>query len=156
MNCILRNNLLLFSHSVVFNSLQPHGLQHLRACSNSYLLSQWCHPTILSSIIPFSCLQSLPASESFLVNRFFASGDQSIGASASVSVLPVNIQGWFPLGCTGLTSLPFKGLSRVFSSTTIEKHLFFGMLSLLYGPTLTFIHDFDYTDLCWQSSVSAF
>ena len=157
MNCILRNNLLLlFSHSVVSNYLQPHGLQPPRACSNSCLLNQWCHPIILSSFVPFSCLQSLSASGSFPVSRFFAS------ASASVSVLPMNIQGWFPLGWTGLTSLLCKGLSRVFYSTAVQKHQFFGMLSLLYGPTLTFIHDywkncsFDYTDLCWQSNVSAF
>ena len=102
-----------FSHSVVSDSLRPHGLPHARlpspsptpgACSNSCPLSWWCHPTILSSVIPFSsCLQSCPASGSFLMSQFFESGGQSIGVSASASVLPVNIQAWFPLGLTGLT-----------------------------------------------------
>ena len=95
--------------------------------SNSCPLSQWCHPTMLSSVIPFSsCLQSFPASGSFPVSRFFASGGQSIGISASASVLPMNIQDWFPLGWTSLTSLQSKGLSRVFSNTTVQKHQFFG------------------------------
>ena len=99
----------------------------LRVCSDSYLLSLWCHPTISSSVIPFSfCPQSFPASRSFPVSQLFASGGQRIGASASASVLPVNIQGWFPLGLTGLVSLLSKGLSRVFSNTTIRKHQFFG------------------------------
>ena len=89
-------------------------------------LSQWCHPTISSSVIPFSsCLQSFPASGSFPVSQFFVSGGQSIGASASVSVLPVNIQDWFPLGLTDLISLLSKTLSRVFSKTTVQKHPFF-------------------------------
>ena len=115
-------------------TLQPHGLQHTklpcpsptpRVCSNSCPSSQWCHPAISSSIVPFSsCLQSIPASESFPMSQFFASGGQSIGASASV--LPVNIQDWFPLGLTGWISLQSKGLSRVFSSTTVQKHQFFG------------------------------
>ena len=127
--------LLLFSHSVVSNSLQPHGLQHTRlpcpslspgVCSNSYPLSWWCHPAILSSIFPFSCLQSFPASGSFLMSRLFASGGQSIGASASALVLPMNIQDWFCLGWTGWISLQSKGLSRVFSNTTVQKHQFFG------------------------------
>ena len=107
-----------FSHSVVSNSLQPHGLQGvedtrppcpsptLGACSNSYPLSWWYHPAISSSVVPFSsCLQSFPASGSFLMSRLFASGGQSIGASASASVLPMNFQGWFPLGLTGLIPL---------------------------------------------------
>ena len=121
-----------FSLSVVSNSLQPYGLQHARlpcpspspgACSNSSPLIQWCHPTISSSIIPFSfCLQSFPASGPFLMSQLFASGGQSIGASPSV--LPANIQGWFPLGLTSLISLQTKGLSRVFSSTAIQKHQF--------------------------------
>ena len=125
---------LLFSCSVVSNSLRPHGLQHARlpcpspssrVCSNSSPLSQWCHPTILSSIIRFSsCLQSFPASGSFLMSQVFGSGGQSIGASAAV--LPMNIQGWFPLRWTGLISLLSKGLSRVFSSTTVRKLQFFG------------------------------
>ena len=127
--------LLLFSHSVMSNSLQPHGLQHARlpypspspgACSNSCLLSWWCHPTISSFVIPFSsCLQSFPASGSFLMSRLFASGGQSIGASASATVLPM--QGWIRLGLTGLISLQSKGLSEVFSSTTIWKHQFSGV-----------------------------
>ena len=94
------------------------------ACSNSCPSSQWCHPIISSSVIPFfSCPQSFPASGSFLMSQFFPSGSQSIGASASV--LPMNIQNWFPLGLTGLISLQSKGLSRVFSNTAIQKHQFF-------------------------------
>ena len=126
----------MFSCSVMSNSLQPHGLQHarlpcpslsLRVCSNSCPLSRWCHPTISSSIIPFSsCLQSFSASGSFPVSWFFASASQSIGTSASATVLPMNIQGWlFPLGLTGLISLQFKGLSRVYSSITVWKYQFF-------------------------------
>ena len=124
-----------FSHSVVSYSLLPHGLQHSRlpcptptpgACLNSCPSSRWCHPTISSSVIPFSsCLQSFPASGSFPVSQFFASGSQSIGVSASASVLPMNIQDWFPLGLTGLISLQSKGLLRVFSNTTVQKHQFF-------------------------------
>ena len=124
-----------FSHSVVSNSLRPHGLQNARlpcpsptpgACSDSCPLSQWCHPTISSSVIPFfSCLQSFPASGSFQMSQLFASGAQSIGVSASASVLPMNIQDWFPLRLTGQISLQSKGLSRVFSNTTIQKHQFF-------------------------------
>ena len=124
------------SHSVVSNSLPPHGRQHTslscpllfpRVSSNSCPLSQQCHPTISSSVAPFSsCLQSFPASGSFTMSQFFISGGQSIGASASASVLPMNIQGWFPLGFTGWISLLSKGLSRVFSSTTVWKHQFFG------------------------------
>ena len=94
--------------------------------SNSCPLSRWCHPTISSSVIPFSsCPQSLPASGSFPMSQFFASGGQSIGVSSSASVLPMNIQGWFPLGWTGVISLQSKGLSRVFSNTTVQKHQFF-------------------------------
>ena len=127
--------LLLFSCSVMSDCLWPHGLQHARlhcpspsprACSNSCPLSQWCHPTISSSAIPFpSCLQSFLTSGSFPMSRLFASGGQSIGVSASASVLPINIQDWFPLGLTGLISLQSKGLSRVFSNTTVQKHQFF-------------------------------
>ena len=122
-----------FSCSVVFNSLQPHGLQHTRhpcpspipgVYSNSCPLSQWCHPTTSSSVVPFSsCLQSFPASGSFLMSLFFTSGGQRIGALPSV--LPMNIQGCFPLGLTGLISLQPKGVSRVFSNTTVWKHQFF-------------------------------
>ena len=120
--------------SVVSDSLQPHGLQHtrllcpsptLRACSNSCPLSRWCHSTISFSVIPFSCLQSFPASVSFPMSQFFALGGQSIGVSASASVFPMNIQDWFPLGWTGWISLQSKGLSRVFSNTTVQKHQFF-------------------------------
>ena len=148
-------------------TLRPHGLQHARLpcpslspriCSNSCPLSQRCHPIISSSVALFSsCLQSFPASGSFPVSRLFTSSGQSIGASASASVLPMNIQSRFPLGLTGLISLLSKGLSRVFSSTTVQKHQFFGV-SLLYGPTHTSIHDYwknhslDYMDLCWQSN----
>ena len=124
-----------FSRSVVSDSLQPHGLQHTRLpCpsptpriySNSRLLSQWCHPTISSSVIPFSsCLQSFPASVSFQMSQLFASDGLSIGASASTLVLPMNIQTWFPLGWTGWISLQLKGLSRVFSNTIVQKHQFF-------------------------------
>ena len=94
---------------------------------NSCPLSRWCHPTISSSVIPFfSCFQSFPALWSFQMSQCFTSGGQSIGVSASASVLPMNIQDWSPLGCTGWTSLPSKGLSRVFSNTTVQKHQFFG------------------------------
>ena len=126
--------ILLFSHSVTSDSLQTHGLQHARlpcpsptprVYSNSCPSSQWCYLTISSSIIPFSsCLQSFPASKSFLMSQLFASGGHSIGAS--VSVLPMNIQGWLPLGLTGLISLQFKACSRVFSNTTVQKYQFFG------------------------------
>ena len=104
---------------------------------NSCPLSQWCHPTISSSVIPFSsCLQSFQASGSFLMSQLFTSGGQSIGASASASVLPTNIQDWFPLGLTGLIALLSKGLSRVFSNTTVQKHQFFSaQLSLWSNST---------------------
>ena len=125
-----------FSHSLVSNTLKPHGLQHARLpcpsptpgiCSNSSPSSRWCHPTIPSSVVPFSSrLQSFPASGSFPMSQFFASGGQRIGVSASTSVLPMNIQHWFPLGWTGWISLQSKGLSRVFSNTTVQKHQFFG------------------------------
>ena len=123
---------LLFNRQVVSDSLRPHWLQHTRlpctslspkVCSNSCSLSWWCHPTISSSVIPFACLQSFPASGSFPMSQLFASGGQSIGPSASV--LPMNPQGWFPLGLTGLISLKSKGLSRIFSNTTVQKHQFF-------------------------------
>ena len=125
-----------FSHSVMSDSLKPQGLQHTRppcpsptpgAYSDLCALSQWCHPTISSSVIPFSsCLQSRPASGSSQISQFFASGGQSIGVSASASVLPMNIQDWFPLGWTSSISLQSKGLWRVFSNTTGQKHQFFG------------------------------
>ena len=129
--------------SVVSHSLWPHGLQHAklplpsqspRVCSNSCPLSQWCHPTISSFVIPFSsCIYSFPASGSFLISQLFASGGQSIGVSASVSVLPMNIQDWFPLGLTGLISLLSKGLSRVFSNSTVQKHQFFSAQPSLWS-----------------------
>ena len=141
--------------SVQFNSitqscltLRPHRLQRARlpcppptprACSDSCLLSQWCHPTISSSVIPFSsCLQSFPTSGSFPMSQFFASGGQSTGISASASILSMNIQDWFPLGLilglTDLISLKSKGLSRVFSNTTVQMHQFFcAQLSLWFS-----------------------
>ena len=133
------------------DSLQPHGLQHARlpcpsptprVYSNSCPLSPWCHPTSSSSVVSFSsCLQSFSASGFFPVSQFFASGGQSIGVSTSASVLPVNIQDWFPLGLTGLIFLQSKGLSRIFSNNTVQKH-HSSALSFLYGPTLTSIHNY--------------
>ena len=116
------------SHSAVSESLRPHGLQHTRlpcpspswAYSNSCPLSQWWHPTISSSVISFSfCLQSFPASGSFPMSQFSASGGQSFGVSSSASVFPMNIQDWFPLGCTGSISLQSMGLSRISANTTV-------------------------------------
>ena len=125
-----------FSHSAVSESLRPHELQHARppcrsptpgVYSNSCPLSWWCHPTISNSVVPFSShLQSFPASGSFQMSQFFTSGGQSIGVSASTSLPPMNIQDWFHLGWTGWISLQSKGLSRVFSKTTVQKHQFFG------------------------------
>ena len=124
------------SHSAVSDSFWSHGLQYARlpclsstpgACSNSCPSSQWCHPTISSPVVPFtSCFQSYPASGSFPMSQFFTSGSQSIEVSASASVLPMTIQDWFPLGWTGWISLQSKGLSRVFSNTTVQKHQFLG------------------------------
>jgi len=124
-----------FSRSDLSDPLWPHELQHTRppcpsptlgVYPNSCPLSQWCHPTISFSVVPFSsCPQSFPASGSFQMSQLFASGGQSIGASASTSVLPMNTQDWFPLGWTGCISLQSKGLSRVFSNTTVQKHQFF-------------------------------
>ena len=141
-----------FSGSVVSHSLRPHELQHTRppcqsptpgVYSNSCPLSQWCHPTNSSSVVPFSShLQSFPTSGSFQISQFFASGGQSIGVSASTTVLPMNIQDWFPLEWTGWISLQYKGLSRVFSNTTVQKHQFFGAQLFFYSPTLTSIHDY--------------
>ena len=138
-----------FSRSVVSDSWQPHELQHTRPpCPsptpwvhpNPCPLSRWCHPAISSSVVPFSsCPQSFPASGSFPMSKLFASAGQSIGVSASASVLPMNTQDWSPLGWTGMISLQSKGLSRVFSSTTVQKHQFF---NLLHGPTLTSLHSY--------------
>ena len=161
-----------FSRSVVSNSLWPDGLQHTRlpcpsptpgAYSNSCPSSRWCHPTISSSVGPFSShLQSFPASGSFPMSQFFTLDGQSIGVSTSPSILPMNIQDWFPLGRTGWISLQSKGLSRVFSNTTVTKHQFFGAQPSLWSNS--HIHTwllekpqaFDYTDLYQQSNVSAF
>ena len=133
-------------------SLRPHGLQHASLpctspspgiCSNSCPSSRWCRPTISYSVVPFSCLQSFPASRSFSMSWLFTSGSHSVGVSASV--LPMNIQDWFPLGWTGLSSLLSKGLSRVFFSTTIWKHQFLTP-SLRYG-SCTSICD------CWKKKI---
>ena len=154
------------------DSLWPHGLQHARTpCpspiprvySNSCPLSQWCHPTISSSsVIPFSsCLQSFPASGSYPMSQFFASGGQSIAVSASLSVLPMNIQDWFPLGWTGWISLLSKDTQEC-SPTSQFKRISSSALIFLYSPTLTSIHDywknhsFDCMALSWQSNISAF
>ena len=145
---VLLWNPLFFSHSVMSKSLQAHELQHGRllfrslspgACSNSYPLSQWCYPIISSSVAPFSsCPQSFPASGSFPMSQFFASGGQTIGVSASTSVLPMNIQGRFPLGWTGLISLPSKGLSRIFSVPQFES-LSSSVLCFLFGLSHPYI-----------------
>ena len=139
-----------FSCSVMSDSL-PHEPQHTRPPRpsptpgvhlNSCPLSRWCHPVISSSVVPFSsCPQSFPGSGSFPMSHFFASGGQSFGVSASTSVLPMNTQDWAPLGWTGWISLQSKGLSRVFSNTTVQKHQFFGA-QFLYSPTLTSIQDY--------------
>ena len=139
-----------FSHSVVSNSLWPHESQHVRPpCpspnpgvhSDSHPSSQWCHPAISSSVVPFSsCSQSLPASGSFPMSQLFTWGGQSIGVSALASFLPKNTQDRSPLGWTGWISLQSKGLSRVSSNTTVQKYQFFGT-QLFHSPTLTSIHD---------------
>ena len=124
-----------FSSSVVSDSLRPHELQHTRppwpsptprVYPNSCPLSRWCHLTISSSVVPFSCLQSFPTSGSFQMSQLFSSVCQNIRVSASTSVLPMNTQDWFPLGWTGWIFLQSKGLSRVFSNTAVQKHQFFG------------------------------
>ena len=158
--------LLLFRRSVMSDSLQPHRLQHTRLCpsptpraySDSCPLSPWCHPTISPSVVLFSsCLQSFPASGSFPMSQFFTAGAQSTGTSASASVLLMNIQCWFLLGLTGLICSP--GDSQESSSAPQFEGIYSLALSLLYGPTLTSIHDywknhsFDYTKLCQQSDV---
>ena len=160
-----------FSRSVVSDSLWPHELQHPRppcpsptpgVYPNSCPLSQRCHPTISSSVVPFpSCPHSSPALGSFPVSQLFTSGGQNIGVSASISGLPMNTQDWFPLGWTGWISFQSKGLSGVFSNTTVQKHQFFG--AQLSSQSNSHIHtwplenhNLDYTDLCWQSNVSAF
>ena len=139
----------MFCCPVVSDSLRPHGLQHTRSLCplpspkvspSSCPLHQWCHPAISSSEALCSfCLKSFPASETFPMSQMFISGDQNTGASATALVLPMSMQGWFPLRLTGLISLLSKGLS-VSSSTTVWRHQFFGIL-LLYGPNLTSIHN---------------
>ena len=160
---------LLFSVIQSCLTLWPNVLQHTRfpcpslsprACSNSCPLSRWCHWTISSSVAPFSsCSQFFPASESFQMSRLFASGGQNIGALASTSVLPMNIQDWFPLGLTALISLLSEGLKSLLWST-IREHQFFGVQPSLWSNchihTYWINHSFDYTDLCQQSDVSAF
>ena len=146
----MKIRLLLFSRSVMSDSLRPHEPQHTRPpCTsptpgvypNPCPSSRWCHPTISSSIIPFSsCPQSFPASWYFQLSQLFPSGSQNIGVSASTSVLPMNTQDWFPLGWTGWISLRSKGLSRS-SPTPQFKSINSSVLSFLYSPTLTFIHD---------------
>ena len=155
------------------DSLWPHGLQHVRppcpsptpgVYSNSCPSSRWCHPNILSSVIPFcSCLQSFPSSGSFQMSQFFASGGQSVGVSASASVFPMNIQHWFPLGWTGLFDLCAVQWTLKESSPTPQfKSINSSALSLLCSLTLTSIHDhwknhsFDWIRLCWQSNISTF
>ena len=170
-NKTTEGNVLLFNHKVMPDSLRPHGLQHARAlcpslspgvCSNSCPLYQWCHSTTSSSVSPFSsCSQPFPASGSFPMIWIFASGCQSIGASALASVLPMNIYGWFSFGVTGLISLQPKGLLES-SPEPQFKNINSSVLSVLYGPILTSIHrywknhSFDYADYCQQSDVSAF
>ena len=153
------------------NSLWPCELQHARppcpsptprVYSNSCPLSWWCHPTISSSVIPFSsCTQSFPASGSFQMSQLFVSGGQSVGVSASKIVLPMNTQDWSPLEWTGWISLQSKGLSRVFSNTTVQKHQLFSTQPSLWSNS-HIVHDhwknhsLNQMDLCWQSNVSAF
>ena len=161
-----------FSHSVVSYSLRPHESQHIRppcpsptpgVYSNSCLSSWWCHPAISPSVAPFSssCPQSLPRSWSFPMSQLFASGGQSIGVSASASVLPMNTQDWSLLGWTVWISLQANRLSRALSTPQF-KSINFLALSFLHSPTLISIHDhwknhsLDQMDLCWQSNVSAF
>ena len=139
-----------FSLSVMSDSLQSHELQHARVpspstastvCSSSCPLSRWCHPIVSSSVIPFSCFQCFPTSGSFPMSQFFTSGGHNIGVSASISVLPMNIQDWFPLGLTGLISLQSKGLFRVFSTPKV-KSINSSVLSFFYIPILISINDY--------------
>ena len=165
---LLYNKVIQLSvHSVVSDSVIPWtaacqaflSITNSWSLSDSCPLSRWCHPPISSSVMPFSsCLQSY--SSSFPVSQFFATGGQSIGVSASSSVLPMNIQDWFSLGWTGWISLQSKGFSRVFSNTTVQKHQFFVSQLSLWSNShihawLLEIHSFDYMDLSWQSNVSA-
>ena len=155
--------LLLFGLQVMSNSLQPHRLQHTRplcpslspeVCPSSCLLNRWYHPTILSSVTHFSsCPPSFPVPEPFPLSWLFLSCDQIIGTSASASVLPMSIQGWFHLRLTGLISLLLKGLSRVFSSTRVQRHQFFGTQPSLWSNShicTRLLKRLDYLDLCWK------
>ena len=145
---LLKNKAVQFSRSVMSDSLRPHESQHARppcpsptpgGYPNPCLLSRWCHPAISSSVVSFfSCPQSFPALESFPMSQLFAWGGQSIGVSASASVLPMNTQDWSPLGWTGWISLQSQGLSRVFSNTTVQKHQFF--TAQLSSPSNSHIH----------------
>ena len=154
------HSIVQFIRSVVSDSLRPHGLQHARLpCpsltlgvnSNSCPLSWWCHPTISPSVIPFSsCLQSFPTSGPFQMSQFFVSDGQSIGASASASVLPMNIQDWFPLGWTVWISLQSKGFSRVFSNTTVQKHQFFNAVQ---GSNLAHLPSTNYESIVQRMSL---
>ena len=144
--CVIQRHFSVqFSHSAMSDFLWPHGLQHARIpcpspsprdCSNSCPLSQWCHPTISSSVIPFSSwIQSFPASEYFPMSQFFTEDGQSIGASPSASVFPMNLPDWFPSGLICLISLLSKGLSRVFTNTTAQKHQFFSSQPSLWSSS---------------------
>ena len=164
--------MLLFSCPIMYNSLWPHGLQQARlpcpsayprVCPSSCPLHQWCHPGISASDALFSfCPWSFPASRTLSIRQMFAPDDQNTGASASASVLPMSIQGWFPLRLTGLISLQSRGLLGVFSSNPVQRHQFFNSLAfcLLYHPVLITVHDhwedysLDYMELCRQSNVS--
>ena len=149
--CVYQYSSVQFGHSVMPDSLRPHELQHARPpCPsptpgvhpNPCPLNRWCHQTISYSVDPFSsCPQSFPASGSFQMSQLFASGGQSTGVSDSTSVLPMNTQDWPPLGRTGWISLQSKGLSRVFSNTTVQKHQLY-RLRFLYSPTLTSTHEY--------------
>jgi len=158
-----KNNRLIFSsvkfsRSVTFDSLQPHGPQHtrppcpspiLRVHPNSCPLSWWCHPTISSSVVPFSsCPKSFPASGSLQMSQLFISGSQSVGVSASTSVLPMNTQDWFPLGWTGWISLQSKGLSKVFSNTTVQKQSDWSNSLCDYPGTVAFCFRFVVETYC--------
>ena len=151
-------------HSVVSDSLWPHEPQHARPPSpsptpgvhpNTWPSSRWCHPAISSFVVPFSsCPQSFPASRSFQMSQLFASSGQSIGVSASASVLPMNVQDWSPLGWTSSISLQSKGLSRVFFNTIVQKHQLF--CAQLYLWSNSHIQTWPLEKLCWHSNVSAF
>ena len=153
-----------FSRSVVSDSLQSHGLQHARlpcpsptpgVCPNPCPLSRWYHPAISSSVVPFSsCPQSFPASGSFQMSQLFASGGQSIGVSASPSVLPMNTQDWSPLGWSGWISLQSKGLSRVFPNTAVKKHQFFGTQLSLYPKSDSYFFSVEFFYLVKEKFLS--